>query len=191
MQHFRSHLGRTILVGLIESMHKTISFILSISIIFISCFNHTKQSSSDFLERANIFWKHAISNNCIELVEMVRYPILMDGMSIDDEIKLMGQCNAIYTSAKYLKDKKGISPDNLTFDVNVSGWLKKEIIESHSLLKIHIGNDVSFFLLEVISSSYGNKPITFIFRRDYNDKDGGWDIIMLEDYSLTEILKKR
>lgn len=172
-------------------MHKIIFVILSLSFIFISGCNHTKQASADFLERANIFWMHAISKNCSELGEMVRYPVLMDGMSIDDEIKLKGRCNAIYTSAKYLKDKKGISPENITFSIHESGWLKKELIESHPLLRTHIGNDVSFFLLEVVSSSFGDKPITFIFRRDYKDSDGGWDIIMLEDYSLTEMIKKK
>jgi hypothetical protein len=121
----------------------------------------------------------------------VDYPVLMDGMSIDNKEKLYGRCNAVCISTKYLNKKKSVPPDNSTFTIHESGWLKPEVIESHPILKTHTGNDVSFFLLEVVSNSSEGHPITFIFRRDYEDIDGNWDIIMLEDYSLTEMTKKK
>tara|TARA_B110000881_G_C18146347_1_gene303981 strand:+ start:94 stop:549 length:456 start_codon:yes stop_codon:yes gene_type:complete len=150
-----------------------------------------EEPNSDFLNKANIFWKLATSDNCSEIKKKVRYPVLMDGMGIDSDEKLQSRCNAIYTSAKYLRDKSGTSANAPSFILHKSGWLKPEMLAGHPLLKIHVGNDTRFFLLEVISGRSKVHLISFVFRRDYEDSNGKWDIIMMEDYSLTESMKRK
>ena len=118
--------------------------------MFLSGCDHTKEARTDFLNRAYLFWEYAVSNDCDKLKDMVRYPVLMDGMSIDNDEKLQSRCNAIYTSARYRKEKKGISPVSNPFTIHESGWLKQEVLAGHPLLKVHTGNDTSFFLLAVI-----------------------------------------
>ncbi len=167
-------------------------FLLILSCLIFSACDHTSHASKDFLDKANIFWMDAVSNNCIKAKDMVRYPVLMDGISVDSEEKLFRRCNAISTSAKYLEKKTGVPvAEGPSFTIHEKGWLKQEVLAGHPLLKAHTGNDVSFFLLEVITKNAENQPITFIFRRDYEDKNGSWDIIMLEDYSLTSMMNKK
>ena len=121
---------------------------------------------------------------------MVRYPVLMDNKSIDNAEELNGRCNALYTSARYFKEKKGIKTADAPLEIHESGWLKKTILERHPLLKTHVGNDTSFFLLEVTSAYFKGQSATFMFRRDYEDKNGNWKIIMFEPYSLTAMMEK-
>lgn len=176
---------------LINNMKLNLYIYITLCFILSSTCGYSKEAHTEFLERVTIFWEYAISSNCSQLHEMVRYPVLMDGMSIDNKEELNSRCEAIVTSAKYLKKNNSISEGNSTFTIHESGWLKKEIIAGHPLLKNHIGSDVSFFLLEVVSNYTDGQPLTFIFRRDYEDSNGGWDIIMFDDYSLTELMKKK
>lgn len=173
-------------------MHPIVLFTFILSCLMLSACDNVNQPDSDFLERANIFWDDAVSNKCSKAKNMVRYPVLMDGISISDEEKLFDRCDAISTSVKFLENKMGVSSDDRSgFIIHESGWLKEEILAGHPLLKTHTGNDVSFFLLEVVSNESVEQPVTFIFRRDYEDKNGDWDIVMLEDYSLTKMMRNK
>jgi hypothetical protein len=179
------------LLGLQEkNMRKIILIILVLSCFSISACDRAKQEHVDFLDKANLFWENAVSNNCGKLEEMVRYPVLMDNKSIDNTEELNSRCNALHTSAKYYKEKKGIATANSPLELHESGWLKKEVLEGNPLLKVHVGNDTRFFLLEVSSAYFKEQPATFIFRRDYKDNNGDWKIIMFEPYSLIKILGK-
>ena len=169
-------------------------FICTFVVFLTACDPITALNEYDFLKRANIFYQTAISDDCRGLEKLVRYPILMDGMFVDGYLELEQRCQALSLSAEFLAKRLGTSKQGLAFKIYESGWMNAEFLKKDSFFKIHTdsNSDISFFLLEVIlkQNFENNGPLSIIYRRDYDDEDGDWEIIMFEDYSLSDLLNR-
>ena len=175
-------------------MKRIQSLLCTLFVLFTACNPSIASEEDDFLERANEFYRAAVLGKCRELEKMVRYPVLMDGRGTNSYLELEQRCRALALSADVLAKNVAIDKKDLAFKYYKSGWLKSEVLAGHPLLKIHTDpkSEVSLFLLEVTSNQdvEENMPVTFIFRHDYSDQNSDWDIIMFEDYSLSDLLNR-